>query len=187
MNGVNVTQTARAFIAAVDDFKNARMRRAVALALNKTAEGVRVDASREIRARYKLKVATVNKAFSIQRASSGHLQAVVRVRGRPLNLGNFDARQTAKGVTVNVKGVRKLIPHAFIVRVPTKDGEGTVGVVFIRDGSPRPGRLPIKALTTIDVPGVFSLKDVQAILRDLALDRFNNELRRAVLAVQSGV
>jgi hypothetical protein len=178
LSGLNVTQTARGFIAAVDDFKTRRMRRAAAMALNKTGDGVRVDSSREIRARFKIRVAVVNKAFSISRASADRLVCTVRVRGRPLNLGNFSPRQTRRGVTVQVKGARKLIPHAFIVQ------RGGAQVVFIREGNPRPGRLPIKPLTSVDLPGVFSLKEVQQIVTAQARDRFEKELSVAIRAVQ---
>jgi hypothetical protein len=177
-NGISVAETARAFIASVDDFKNRRMRRAAAMALNKTGDGVRVDASREIRKRFKVKVAVVNKAFTIWRASADRLTCTVGVRGRPLNLGNFSPRQTKRGVTVDVKGRRKLIPHAFIVQ------RGDAQVVFIRDGNPRPGRLPIKPLTSVDLPGLFSLQEVNLIVREQARERFTKELPAAIRAVQ---
>lgn len=186
LNGANVGASAREFIASVEGFKKNTMNKAAAIALNRTAEGVRVDGGREIRARFKIKMATVNKSFSITKASADRLVAVVNVRGRPLNLGNFGARQTRKGVSVQVKGTRKLIPHAFIVKVASRDGESTFGVVFIRDahGRARPARLPIKALTSVDVPGVFSLKEVQQIMRNLALDRFSKELPAALRALE---
>jgi hypothetical protein len=187
-NGINVTQTAREFLASVDAFAKRDINRAVAMAINRTADGARVDANREIRSRYKLKVATVNKAFSIKRASADSLTAIIRVRGQPLNLGNFQPRQTRKGVSVNVKGTRKLIPHAFILNVRTRDGENTFGVVFIRDlkNGARPGRLPIKPLTSVDVPGLFILEDINQVVRVLAVDRFRDEFPAALRAITSG-
>lgn len=179
MNGVNVAPTAREFIAGVEDFQKRSMRRAIAMALNKTGDGARVDASREIRARYKVKVAAVNKAFSIQKATADNPTCWVRVRGRPMSLAGFSARQTRRGVTVNVKGVRKFIPHAFIRTLTTKRGD-EYEVVFIREGK---ARLPVKALKTVDMPGLFSLKEINQIVRSLAHDRFDKELRAAMRAV----
>lgn len=179
MSGISVKQSAREFIASVDAFKHADMNRAVAMALNRTATGVRVDASREIRARYKVKVATVNKAFSTQRATASSLTAVVRVRGRPLSLANFSARQTKRGVTVNVKGTRKLVAHAFLRTLRTNLGEG-YDVVFERVGK---SRYPIKALKTVDIPGLFLIKDLNETVKRLAFARFDNELRSAVRAI----
>jgi hypothetical protein len=183
MSGVNVTQSARAFLAAVDDLKKTQLNRAAAIALNRAAEGVRVDASREIRSRFKVKVSVVNKAFSIRKASADHLEAVVFVRGRPLSLGNFSPRQVRAGVTVNVKGSRKLVRHAFLKTFTSLKGDeaNAYQVVFVREGN---ARYPLKALRTVDVPGVFSLKEVQQIVRSLALDRFDKELRAAVRAIQ---
>lgn len=186
--GASVRQSATDFLASIDLTKR-ELAKAQAMALNKAADGVRVDTSRLIRSQFKgLKVSTVNKAFSIAKASGSNLVAVVKVRGRPLNLGNFGARQTRAGVTVMVKGQRKLIPHAFIVKVTTRDGESTFGVVFIRDAKngKRPGRLPVKPLTSVDLPGLFSMKDVRALAMSSARDRFGVELDRALAAIRAG-
>lgn len=174
MNGISVQQTAREFLATVDDLKGRGMRRATSMALNRAADGVRVDASREIRARYKISVATVNKAITRQLATPDRLTVMVRVRGGPLSLGGFSARQVRKGVTVNVKGARKLIPHAFLRT--QRAGE----LVFMRVGK---SRYPIKALKTVDIPGLFVLEDINAKVRSLVQGRFINELRAAVRAV----
>jgi hypothetical protein len=179
MSGINVRQTAREFLATVDDLKSREMPRAISMALNRAADGVRVDASREIRTRYKIKVATVNKAFSIQRATPSRLVSMIRVRGRPLSLGGFSARQVRKGVTVNVKGTRKLITHAFVRTLRTNDDD-TYEVVFMRVGKTR---YPLKALKTVDIPGLFVLEDINAKVRALAFDRFETELRSAVRAI----
>lgn len=179
--GLNVSQTARGFIASVDALKSGQMNRAIAMALNRTADGVRVDSSREIRKRYRIKVATVNKTFSFQRATADRLVAVVQVRGRPLSLGGFDPRQTRRGVTVNVKGSRKLIAHAFLRILKTDRGD-SYSVVFIRKGR---SRYPIQALKTVDVPGLFVLEDINQSVRGQAFDRFESEARFAVRAILS--
>lgn len=179
MQGLSVKQSANEFLASIDSFTTRQMNQAASMALNRTMDGMRVDASREIRARYKVKVATVNKAFSFQRSTASSLTGVIRVRGRPLSLAGFDPRQTKAGVTVNVKGTRKLIRHAFIRTLSTNKGD-EYDVVFIRQGS---ARYPITALKTIDIPGLFMLKDLNDTVKKLGRDRFENELRSAVRAI----
>ncbi len=181
MNGLSVRQSANEFLASIDAFTRRDMNRAASMALNRTVNGMRVDASREIRARYKVKVATVNKAFSFQRATPDSLTAVVRVRGRPLSLAGFGARQTKAGVSVNVKGTRKLIRHAFIRTLRTNKGD-EYDVVFVRQGK---ARYPIQALKTIDIPGLFILKDINDTVKRLGRARFEDELRSAVRAIQA--
>lgn len=182
MNGISVQQSAREFLVTVDDFKGRGMRRAISIALNRAADGVRVDASREIRARYRIKVATVNKAFSLQRATPERLTAMVRVRGRPLSLGGFSPSQVRKGVTVNVKGARKLIPHAFVRTLRTQEDD-TYEVVFVRVGKTR---YPLKALKSVDIPGLFVLEEINAKVRSLVQERFVDELRGAMRVVAQG-
>jgi hypothetical protein len=178
-SALSVEAAAREFAREID-LTQREFNKAAVMALNRTADGARVDASREIRSRYRLKVAAVNKAFSIRKAGGDLLVVVLNVRGKPLNLGNFDPRQTRKGVSVNIKGQRKLIPHAFIVR------SGGFPVVMIREtpkGHIPTKRLPIRPLTTVDIPGLFSLKTIREIVTDKARDRFNKEFASAVAAV----
>lgn len=105
--------------------------KAMASALNKMADQVKVAASREVRdAGYNLKAATVKKSIKVRRASPGNLRASVVARGRPIPLIQYGARQTARGVTVNVLNGRKLIKGAFIATMRS----GHKGV-FVRDPS----------------------------------------------------
>lgn len=187
MNGISVKQSANEFLASVDQFSSRDLNRAVAIALNRCADGIRIDSSREIRSRYKVKASTVSKAFSIQRATASTLTAVVRVRGRPLNVMGFGARQTQQGVTVNIKGARKLIAHAFILNLQDSQGEG-YQIVASRaiQGGKRVGRYPLAGVTTVDVPGLFLVKDLNEVVRESATQRFDKELRGAVQAILAG-
>jgi hypothetical protein len=108
-SALSVEAAAREFVREID-LTQREFNKAAVMALNRTADGARVDASREIRSRYRLKVAAVNKAFSIKKAGGDLLVVVLNVRGKPLNLGNFDPRQTAKGVSVNIKGAAETHP-----------------------------------------------------------------------------
>lgn len=135
-------------------------KQALVRAVNRTMEQAKTAMSREIRGEFNIAASKVNAALRITKASyRGGLFTVQATlesptkRGRSLNLINFGARQTSKGVTFKVKksGGRKLIPHAFIAN----DGR----TVFIRVGKER---LPIKALQTIDVAQMFNTKRINA-------------------------
>jgi hypothetical protein len=177
--GTSVAQSAREFLGAIDDFEKRDFPRAVSMALNKTTDGARVDASREIRARFKVKVATVNKAFFIQKASPQRWVAVLNIKGRPLSLAGFGPRQTKRGVSVSVKGVRKLIPGAFLRTLKTKDDDEYT-VVFMRKGK---ARYPLKALKTVDLPGLFKLEAINQPVRVQVVARFEKELASAARAL----
>jgi hypothetical protein len=50
-------------------------------------------------------------------------------------------------------------------------------------GRVRTKRLPIRPLTTVDIPGLFSLKTIREIVTEKARNRFNKEFASAVAAV----
>lgn len=174
--GLSVKSTANRLIAEIDALDRGQKATALSRALNRAIQGVGTDASSEIRKTYRVKKATVGRAFAVQRATPQRLVATLRVRGKPLSLAGFRATQPkrGKGVYVNVKGARKLIRGAFLRTMVSKDGEG-YKQVFIRRGK---SRYPIDVLRTVDVPGLFSLKDVQAAVDAAAARRFSVEAIR---------
>ena len=133
---------------------------ATARAINRTMEQAKTAMSREIRGEFNISASKVNQSLRITRASfrdglyriTAALESPTK-RGRSLNLINFAARQTAKGVTVNIKrgGGRKLLAGAFIAN------EGRT--VFRRVGK---ARLPIQALQTIDVAQMFNTQRINS-------------------------
>jgi hypothetical protein len=149
-------------------------KKATASALNKVVAQAKTAMSREIRAEFVLPAKTVGDSLRISRArASGgryNLEATLSSISRPgkrgLNLIHFQARQTSNGVSFKVRknGPRKTIPGAFIAN----DGR----TVFIRTGQAKrrmrsglsAGRLkePIKALTTVDLQGMFKTKRINA-------------------------
>lgn len=176
MIGVSVQQTADEFLASAERLRGTLKTRALVQSLNRAAGGVKTDASSEIRKTYRVKKATVDKAFRTQVATPSSLTAIVRVRGRPLSLAGFDPRtnKRARGVSVNVKGTRKVIRGSFLRTLKSKDDEG-YQVVFIREGK---SRYPLKALKTVDVPGLFIMRDINAAVTRGVRDRFEKEFRR---------
>lgn len=149
-------------------------KQATASALNKVVAQARTAMSREIRSEFVLPAPTVNQSLRVirARASGGlvNLEATLSSISKPgkrgLNLIHFNARQTSKGVSFKVRkdGPRKTIKGAFIAN----NGR----TVFIRTGEAKrtmrsgrsAGRLkePIKALTTVDLQGMFITKRINA-------------------------
>lgn len=146
--------------------------KATASALNKTIAIAKTAMSREIRAEFVLSASEVNQSLRISKARaykgafqlSAELSSISRPGKRGLNLIHFNARETSRGVSFKVRktGPRKTIPGAFI----GNDGR----TVFVRTGGPKrrltkgpnTGRWaePIKALTTVDLRGMFGAKRI---------------------------
>lgn len=183
--GVNVSNDAAAFRAAVERARTRDMNRAIAIALNRTAEAVRVEASRRITAVYRVGRDELKRAFTIRKAWQGNLRTIVYANGRPLNVSAFGARQTKRGVSVEIRrGQRKIIPGTFFMKVPNNSYRGVFERKFIsgRSGK-RWGRLPVRAVTTVDVPGLFRKEIVQEGLASVVPDRFRRELAASVNAI----
>jgi hypothetical protein len=146
---------------------------AVMRALNRTADGLQTDASREIRKTYQIKAKDLTPAFRKEKATLQHLAAFVEARGRPLPLYDFAARQNKTGVSVAIKkGNRKTLKHAFIARMPS----GHVGVFMRNSGK----RLPIEEKYTLSVPGMLTAQTIAGVLEGLVTDRFEKALEQNV-------
>lgn len=140
--------------------------------LNKVVDRVATAAAREMKsAGYNLKISDIKKGLTKQKATANNLTARVVASGKPIPLIRYSARQTNKGVTVNVLNGRKLIAHAFIATMPS----GHTGV-FIRQGTGRHKRvtkgsktswhaLPIKELFGPGVPDGLANRSVQEALQ----------------------
>jgi hypothetical protein len=155
-------------------------------AINKMIAQVKTGAAREIRdAGYKLKVSDIKKGLKLSYATASSLTARVTASGKPIPLAAYGARQTAKGVSVDVLHGRKVITHAFIATMPS----GHKGV-FIRVGKQHKKRagkggtiwsgLPIKELFGPSVPDGMANAAVQAALQRLVLEKFPDILRQQI-------
>ena len=158
--------------------KDAVLKKATSRALNKVAAMAKTQAAREIRtAGYNIKLGAIKKQLIIRKASSGELQAYLKAQGKPIPLINYGARQTASGVSVNVKGSRKMIKGAFIATMPT----GHKGV-YVRVGAGhkrvmKNGKvvwtgLPIKQLFGPGIPKAFGNETVQRALAEMIQAKF---------------
>jgi hypothetical protein len=146
---------------ALDGLKQDIALRATASALTKTVAQAKTAMSKEIRAEFVLPASKVNQSLRVSRARAARgsasmevsLSSISKPGVRSLNLAHFNAKQTSKGVSFKVRrdGPRKVIPGAFLI-----NGGKTV---MIRMGK---GRLPIKALQTIEVAQMFNTKRINA-------------------------
>jgi len=85
-------------------------------ALNKTLSGVKTDSSSAIRDIITAKKSAVDETFKISRATEQNSSAWIASTGRPIALIDYSARETKKGVSVQVRKdrARKVVPGAFI-------------------------------------------------------------------------
>lgn len=156
------------------DLSQKQMARGVARAINHTLGVTKTASRREITGIYKIRAKDINQSFRIQRATARQLiqTGMLLSKGSRLPLIGFSARQTKRGVTVNVKNQRKLIRSAFIATMPSGHrgvfgrGNYSSGEFQLRKHRIRKNGndLPITEMTSISVPKALS-NDV--VLRNL--------------------
>lgn len=104
---------------------------AVARALNRIGEMARTQTAKGLRAEgYNFTSGEIKREIYLAKATAAALITKLKVRRRTRSLMEFDPRETKDGVTVKVKGGRKLIKGAFIAQ--RLNG---VSGVFIEDKS----------------------------------------------------
>lgn len=152
---------------------------AVARAINKTLDRVKVRAAREVRdAGYGLKVSEIKAAIRINRANAGSLSGQAVASGRPIPLIKYAARQTNSGVTVNVLNGRKVVAHAFIASTPNGSQQvflrepGAKHKKVVKGGRAVWSGLPIRKLYGPSIPDAVASKAVSAAIIALIGERF---------------
>lgn len=170
--------------------------RAMAKALNTTVEQGKLAMARQISSEFRVSIREAKERLLVKRARNkgalqleAVLQAATKAKGRGMNLIHFVAggipQRTAKGklrqlgFQIKKSGGRKQIKGAFVA-TNRKTG-GTA--VFIREGK---GRMPIKTITTIDVPQMFNARRINQVVRKVMLDRFAINFKREARAITKG-
>jgi hypothetical protein len=177
---INLESNIKAMLADFNDLTAKVQGQAVRRALNRTADTGRTRIVKEVRTLYRLRAKDIRDRITIRRASGTELEVRIRASGNRLPLVSFDPRQVGSktsrrgtergGVSVNIKGSRKLIKGAFIATM----SNGHRGV-YQRRGL---GRLPIDELYTISIPEMIDNRRVsEVVLRALA-----DEMPRRLLA-----
>jgi len=132
---------------------------------------LRKDLVKDVRKTYNIKASTLKKKIRTRVEKKGegeNFEWNMFVKGRPLSLYHFGARQTKKGVSVKVKKSegRKVVKGAFIAK----------GQVFKRVSKKS---YPIKALKTLSIPQMFNEEIVTKNLKNISdeyVKRFEHNL-----------
>ena len=172
-------------------------KRVIPAALNKTIAKANTSMVREITSTYNIKAVDVRARLRVIRATKDFKKwkAILDPfaggkRGRALNVIKFaekkitlaEGRRRSKAGTadqlrfqIKKTGGKKTIQGAFI---------GNKGrTVFERTGD---ARLPIKPVTTIDVPQMFNTRRINAVVVKRINDELAIEFDRAIRAVMTG-
>lgn len=118
----------------------------MASALNDTAKDARKRLAEKAMQAYTVKSGKFNKAMKIKKATSGHLEAEIRSRGKPLNITNFKysvPKSGAKSQIVASGSLKQLVMgniRAF---------KGKNGLIWQRRSA---DRIPIKPLKSNSIP-----------------------------------
>ena len=146
--------------------------KAMVTALNKMGKEVMTQAKRELKDATGLKAGTVAKKMTKDKARRNDETYTIRIKSRYLNLIEFNARQTKKGVSAKAWNKRKIHKGAFIARGQNSGKE----LVFKRlKGSRR-----IKALHGASLPREFVRQDMEKIFNKKIKTRFPILFKRAV-------
>lgn len=170
--------------------------KAVARALNTTVGQGKTAMARAIAAEFRVTTSQAKQRLDVRSASTkggnltieASLLATKRTKGRGMNLIHFVTRiptRTKKGklgqVQFQIKrsGGRKFIQGAFVATNRKTGGRA----VFIREGK---ARMPIKTLTTIDIPQMFNTRRINSAIRTVMLQRFEINFQRELRSVLKG-
>ena len=161
------------------------MQKAARRTINRLLVRGRKLSGQAVRAKYNIKAGDLKKATIIRRITGRGSEGQLLIRGKPLRVYYFGARETSRGTTIRIKrsGGRKVIPSAFIATMPS----GLIQV-WIRSGSARAMqsgryagqmRQPIRQLFTTSPAKMFEVKGEEVFKRmvvDEAGPMFEKEL-----------
>ena len=173
----------------------------IQMAVNRTMTGVRTDIVNEVSSVITPPKKRIRETIKIEKMTRSRERGVVTCKGEPIELVHFKARETNKGVTVQVlkKSSRSLIKHAFKATMKS----GHVGVFWRKEwgGTRRPwkgkkfpygklpgkkgGRLtkyrgPIEKLFSLSVPQVLGNPPTMDIVLKSAKARLKKNLDQAL-------
>lgn len=167
-------QIARAHIV-LSHIENGALK-AISAALNRTTDGVRTDAVREVTETYDIKAKDVRANIGIKKSNPSTLRASVSGKGSPIPLINFRVTPSKPGrqkpgtvlrASVKRSGGRP-IPGAFVAQFKS----GHVGVMQRISKS----RLPVRELFGPAVPQMMGEEKVQKEVLARAEERFGKRL-----------
>ena len=147
--------------------------KALVPALNKVGAEVATQAKTELGNATGLKVGVVAKKIGKDKARRGDEKYTIRIKSRYLNLIEFGARQTKKGVSAKAWGNRKLYKHAFM-------GSGRNSGKRLVFGKTRGNPKKLKALHGPSLPREFERQNMESLFNKKIKTRFPILFKRAV-------
>ena len=176
------------------DLSTAQLGRGIARAINHTLGVTKTSVNAEIRKVYKIRAKDIRPTLSVKRAYARQLMqtGLLLAKGTRLPLIGFRARQSKRGVSVNVMGTRALIKSAFIIT--TKSGQrGVFGRGTYKGGEfafrnkrlKKSGNdLPITEMTTLSVPKAMSNSVILRHLSDKIATHFPQRLTHELMRIR---
>jgi len=159
------------------------VKKAVVTALNKVGKEANTEAKRQLANKAGLKKKTVASNMKITKANKNNLSVLISIGGRQLNLVEFGARETKKGVSSNAWGKRTVNRGAFFFQ-GRKSGKKLVGkrgkgTVTGKRGTPIKNR-SVEGVYGAHVPTEYFRGGVDKILEAKIASRFNKLLATAL-------
>ena len=149
------------------------VQKAMVTALNKVGAEVVTQAKRELKEATGLKAGTVGKKIAKDKARRGDEEYSIFIKSRYLNVIEFGARQTKRGVLAKAWGKRKIYRGAFI-----GGGRNSGKRLVFKKLKDNPKR--IEALHGPSLPREFHRQDMESIFKKKIKTRFPILFKRAV-------
>ena len=153
--------------------KTKYIQKALVTSLNKIGAEVFTQAKRELKDATGLKVGVVAKGLKKDKARRGDETYSIHIKSRYLNVIEFGARQTKRGVSAKVWGKRKVYRGAFI-----GSGRNSGKQLVFKKRKNAPKR--IEALHGASLPREFERQDMAKIFNKKIKTRFPILLKRAL-------
>ena len=153
--------------------KTKYIQKALVTSLNKIGAEVFTQAKRELKDATGLKVGVVAKGLKKDKARKGDETYSIHIKSRYLNVIEFGARQTKKGVSAKVWGKRKVYRGAFI-----GSGRNSGKQLVFKKRKNAPKR--IEALHGASLPRKFERQDMAKIFNKKIKTRFQILFKRAL-------
>ena len=169
---IKINNTVKQAVKNVSKIHKKYVPKAMVTALNKMGKEVMTQAKRELKDATGLKAGTVAKKMTKDKARRNDETYTIRIKSRYLNLIEFNARQTKKGVSAKAWGKRKNYRGAFIGRGQNSGKE----LVFkkVRDSK------RIKAVYGASLPREFERQDMESLFNKKIKTRFPILFKRAI-------
>jgi len=149
------------------------VQKAMVTALNKVGAEVVTQAKRELKDATGLKAGVVAKKIKKDKARRGDETYSIFIKSRYLNVIEFGARQTKKGVSAKVWGKRRVYKGAFI-------GSGRNSGKQLVFGKSKKKKNKLKALHGASLPREFHREDMAKIFNKKIKTRFPILFKRAL-------